>query len=352
MTKFYTIPTLLLAIATAVAVTSCGIPRDTTSTADSAAAPKATPSASCRTVTHKKGITKVCGQPSRIVVLGPNLLELMLALGVQPTGFADYMAFHRGDYTNPREQIPYIGDRVTTQPINVGTDSAPSLESIASIKPDLILATQMNEAQYEQLSGIAPTVILNWFEAEKNLRAIAQAVDRSDQAERLLTESKQRIEKARTTFAPIVAKHPKVLMLSSGNAQELYLVTHKNSFCGSLIQQLGFQLVYPSNISENILDTVSAVSWETLPQLNKADSIILLGYNWDTHSLSESSSFDASQLSTLMQGWQKNAIAQSLNATQSKRVYFMPAYLCLSLPGPIGTELYLDELEKQLLSSQ
>ncbi|MGP1387546.1 MAG: hypothetical protein ACTS2F_28560 [Thainema sp.] len=26
-----------------------------------------------------------------------------------------------------------------------------------------------------------------------------------------------------------------------------------------------------------------------------------------------------------------------------------PAYLCLGLPGPIGTELYLEELQEQLL---
>ena len=44
--------------------------------------------------------------------------------------------------------------------------------------------------------------------------------------------------------------------------------------------------------------------------------------------------------------------AQSLDASQAGRVYFIPAYLCAGLPGPIGTELYLEELKEQLLPAQ
>ena len=54
----------------------------------------------------------------------------------------------------------------------------------------------------------------------------------------------------------------------------------------------------------------------------------------------------------MKQAWAKNAIAQSLDASKSDRVYFIPAYLCLGLPGTIGTELYLEELERQLLPPQ
>jgi iron complex transport system substrate-binding protein len=286
------------------------------------------------------------------VVLGPNLLELVLALGVQPAGFADHMALHRGDYTHPSEQIPYIGDRVTTQPANLGLDSAPSLEAIVRLQPDLILATEMNEAQYQQLSEIAPTLLLQWFDAEPNLRAIAEAVNRSDQAERLIVASQQRLEAARTRFAPTVAAHPNILMLSSGDAQSFYLVTQENSFCGDLIQQLGFHLVYPPDLPESALRTIPQISLETLPNFDQADSIILLGHNWDAQPLTDSHAFEAHQLNHLKQGWEKNAIAQSLPAATNGRVYFMPAYLCLGLPGPIGTELYLDELEKQLLTDQ
>lgn len=44
------------------------------------------------------------------------------------------------------------------------------------------------------------------------------------------------------------------------------------------------------------------------------------------------------------------AIAQSLDASQAGRVYSAPAYLCFGFPSAIGTELYLEELEKQFLN--
>ena len=61
--------------------------------------------------------------------------------------------------------------------------------------------------------------------------------------------------------------------------------------------------------------------------------------------------FENQQLSKLKQDWEKNAIAQSLDASKTGRVYFSPIYLCCGLPGSIGAELYLEELKRQLLSS-
>jgi iron complex transport system substrate-binding protein len=118
------------------------------------------------------------------------------------------------------------------------------------------------------------------------------------------------------------------------------------------VSDLGFQLVYPSGINGSKLNDAIPVSSETLAQLNDANSIILLG--------SPSSELNRSKgvnnatkysLRSLEQTWNKNAIAQSLQASRTRRVYFIPVYLCLGLPGPIGTELYLNELREQLLSN-
>ena len=38
-----------------------------------------------------------------------------------------------------------------------------------------------------------------------------------------------------------------------------------------------------------------------------------------------------------------------MDASKAGRVYFIPTYLCAGLPGAIGTKLYLEELEQQLL---
>ncbi|MBE9156327.1 ABC transporter substrate-binding protein [Nodosilinea sp. LEGE 06152] len=98
------------------------------------------PSTACRPVPHAAGETEICGTPQLVAVLGPNLLELLLVLGGQPVAFGDHILFHAQDYTDPATQIPYQGDRITTQPINLGSDFTPNLEALLRSQPDLILA--------------------------------------------------------------------------------------------------------------------------------------------------------------------------------------------------------------------
>ena len=309
-------------------------------------------SADCRTLEHTAGATEICGQPQNVVVLGSNLLELLLVLDVQPAGFADRFPFHAGDYDNPAQQIPYLGQRITSQPANVGLVFAPSLEAIAKADPDLILGNAANGAQYEALSTIAPTLLFDWFDTAANLRAIATAVRRPERAAELLTETEQQVTAAQAEFAPAVAAHPQVLMLAANpQFNQFTLITSQNSFCGSLVADLGFELVYPPDLTQVELNQPTAISLETLPQLNEADTVILLGFNDQVNQLTDMNDFEQHQLKTLPQQWKENAIAQSLPASQADRVYFIPAYLCLGLPGPIGTELYLEELQEQLLSS-
>ncbi|WP_041780074.1 hypothetical protein [Allocoleopsis franciscana] len=75
----------------------------------------------------------------------------------------------------------------------------------------------------------------------------------------------------------------------------------------------------------------------------------MLGINFAPNQSTQN--FSEGQLRQVQQKWEKSAIAQSLTASKSDRVYFVPAYICYGLPGPIGTELYLEELKEQLLSS-
>ena len=105
---------LILMVFVGLAIASCQSPTQDsqlTSTSNQA---------DCRTIEHEAGKTSVCGQPQRIVVLGPYVLEPLLALGVQPIAYGDHVAFHQGDYYNPQEQIPYLGSMITQPIANVG----------------------------------------------------------------------------------------------------------------------------------------------------------------------------------------------------------------------------------------
>ena len=303
----------------------------------------------CRNVEHEVGETEVCDRPKRIVVLGPYVLESLLALDEQPVAYADYYAFHSKDYDNPSQQISYLGNLVEGSIANVGTAEKPSLEAILKVQPDLIIGTTANESQYETLSQIAPTILFERNQPETTLRGVARAINRTGQAEQVLTETKQRMAAARKSFAPIVKTHPQLLLLTSSKLQRIDLITSYFN-CASVIEDLGFQLVSSPEIKNSQPNRLHPISIETLPELNDADSVILLGYNFSE--LEDMDNFQTHQLSQLKQAWSNNAIAQSMNASSSGRVYFIPTYICAGLPGAIGTELYLEELEQQLLPSQ
>ncbi|NET54049.1 MAG: ABC transporter substrate-binding protein [Merismopedia sp. SIO2A8] len=261
----------------------------------------------------------------------------------------DHIAFHQGDYDKPNQQIPYLGERITQPLLNVGLAESPSLEDMIRAKPDLILGTNTNSNQYKVFSKIAPTLLLNQSDPEASLRIIAQAVNRTEQTEQLLKATEQQITSARETFAPLVATHPKVLLLVATQIHEMYLgISHES--CSSPIEAIGFQLVNPPDFNDAAADLMAPISLETLPQLNDADLVILLSANLSE--LKSTENFEDQQLSNLKQAWKENAIAQSLDASKARRVYFIPLYLCAVLPGSIGTELYFNELEEQLLSTQ
>ncbi|MEM9543258.1 MAG: iron-siderophore ABC transporter substrate-binding protein [Cyanobacteria bacterium P01_E01_bin.42] len=300
----------------------------------------------CQTIEHGAGETKICGQPQRIAVLGPYVLEPLLALNVQPIAYADHFPVHQGDYTNPEQQIPYLGDRITQPLANIGQAFTPSLEALLKIEPDLILGTDLSNASlYETLSKIAPTLLVNYDEPEESLRTIAQAVNRTEQVQQVLAQRARHIEKAREAFAPFVATHPNIVLLAASQLQKMYW-ERPNSPCSLAIEELGFQRL---PLPDTVPASSAPMSLEVLPQLKDADSIVVLGFNFNGVKQRDRMGFKDEQLSSLKQEWAKNPITQSLDASKTGRVYFIPLYLCRGLPGAIGTQLYLEELQEELL---
>ncbi|MEM9903705.1 MAG: ABC transporter substrate-binding protein, partial [Cyanobacteria bacterium P01_D01_bin.44] len=226
----------------------------------------------------------------------------------------------------------------------------PEIETIAKVQPDLILGSEHNASQYETLSQIAPTLLLTWTDAEANLNTIAQVVGKSENVEPLLVKRNQQIITARDNFAPVVASHPKVLMLRSNNLQEIYFGNQLFGSCASLVRELGFELVSLPGFDEFNSDTPAVISVETLSQFNEADLILLFGTGFNqADQIKGTDDFEDHQLSPLKQAWAESSIAQSLDASKAGRVYFIPYVLCAGLPGAIGTELYLEELQAELM---
>ncbi len=319
-------------------------------------------STDCRMIEHPGGNTEICGQPEKIVVLGPYPLNLLLSIDYQPAAYADPVRLNSKDiFDQPAQQIPYLGTHITTQPINLGTSSNPSLEKLTQLKPDIIFGQIGNKENYNLLTQIAPTIIIEnrpgnrqWAQT---LRQMAKALGDEERAEKVISANQQLIDSARQDLASIVEKHPKILILGTNDLQDRMILINSDTYLGQLMEEIGFKIVSLPSTKAN-LPTVP-ISIEALPQLNEADIIMILGFNLkiseeDVQQASDKKSLESlletNQLKETKKSWQENKIAQSLTASQEKQVYFTSYYAWHGLAGPYGTKLVLQQLRDFLLT--
>ncbi len=126
--------------------------------------------------------------PQRIVSLAPAVTETLFALGlgdklVGVTNYCDYPAEAK---TKPK----------------VGGFSTPSAELVVAAKPDLVLATTINENYVPQLEQAGLTVVtiesLNLEQVLENIRLIGQVTGASDAANNLTADMQKRIDSITT----------------------------------------------------------------------------------------------------------------------------------------------------------
>ncbi|PWW22353.1 iron complex transport system substrate-binding protein [Geodermatophilus normandii] len=189
------------ALTTAGALAACGSGDAGSSAAGSSPASRAG-SGFPVTVSTAFGDVEVEEEPQRVVALGWSDAETALALGVQPVGASDWLAFG-GEGVGPWAEGLYDEAPEVVETLE------PSLEAIAALEPDLILDTRSPATQerYDSLSAIAPTIgqpegvdpyLTTW---QQQLDLVGQALGRTDEAEQLRGDLVQR-------FADAAAAHP------------------------------------------------------------------------------------------------------------------------------------------------
>lgn len=225
------------------------------------------------TIDHAYGSTEIVGEPKKIVTLGLSDQDPLLALGVAPIAVSPWY----GDYeyaTWPWAQDE-LGD-ATPVVLNGGvrSEEQPPLEEIASLEPDLILSLYngTTEAQYDQLSEIAPTVVptaefadfnITWQEAT---RVTGVAIGREQEALDLIAEVEQ-------GFADDAAANPqfegKNIVVAERFEPGESVVRAGNDVRAKFFAQLGFTL--PTDIAGTEPDEYGEilVSDEFLPELSR-----------------------------------------------------------------------------------
>ncbi|MFD3540099.1 ABC transporter substrate-binding protein [Streptomyces sp. NPDC058662] len=185
---------LLTAAATvaALALTACGTTEPAADDAKKTGEPL--------TLTDASGAkVELAGPAENVVGTEWNVVESLVSLGVQPVGVADVKGYKTWNTAVP----------LTNEPKDIGTRGEPSMDTIAALKPDLVIATSdLPAAALKQLRDIAPVLELKAADAADpigrmtaNLDLIAQATGTTPKADTLKKQFEAKAAEARKTLA-------------------------------------------------------------------------------------------------------------------------------------------------------
>ncbi|MEV5910110.1 iron-siderophore ABC transporter substrate-binding protein [Streptomyces chartreusis] len=164
-----------------------------------------------------EGITLTDASGTKVELDGPakkvvgtewHEVELLISLGVDPVGVADVKGYKTWDQAVP----------LKNEPKDIGTRGEPSMDTIAALGPDLIVAsTDLPPAAVKQLRKVAPVLEVRSASAAdpigqmtKNLDIIAEATGTGERAEKIkdafdakVTEGRKALADAGLDGAPV-----------------------------------------------------------------------------------------------------------------------------------------------------
>ncbi|MFF4263736.1 iron-siderophore ABC transporter substrate-binding protein [Streptomyces virginiae] len=184
--------TVAAATVAAVTLTACGTTEPAADDAKKTAAPI--------TLTDASGAkVELAGPAKKVVGTEWNVVESLVSLGVDPVGVADVAG-----YKTWNTAVPLKGE-----PKDIGTRGEPSMDTIASLKPDLVIATSdLPPAALQQLRKVAPVLEVRPGDAAdpigqmtKNLDLIAQATGTTAQSDKLKQGFQAKLDQGKKALA-------------------------------------------------------------------------------------------------------------------------------------------------------
>ncbi|WP_329354380.1 Fe(3+) dicitrate ABC transporter substrate-binding protein [Vibrio natriegens] len=186
--------------------------------------------AQMRTVQDEQGTFEIETIPERVVVLEFSFVDALAAVDVSPVGVADDK--------DPTRVIAAVREKVEPWQ-SVGARSQPSLEVIAQLKPDLIIAdAERHRTIYEDLQRIAPTLLLKsrgetYQENLESALKIGVAIGKQDQM-------MQRVEHHHQTMAQFKQHFTTQETIQFGVVSDKEMWLHSPvSYAGGVLTTLG-----------------------------------------------------------------------------------------------------------------
>ena len=274
------------------------------------------------TVTDVRGEVEIPANPQRIVDLSGNS-DILSILGYKVVGTANSDAYDYTKFPSYLEEI-LSGAEI----LGYSMQDTMDVEAVMNLNPDLIVISTVQEKMYDQLSEIAPTVMiqleaLNW---KDDVRALGKVFGKEDVANEWIANYEA---KAKDAGDKIKAKYGDdttyLSFLASGGQ---FFVFDGAGFGDVLYNDMG--LAKPEGMPEQTDISLPVVTYEGLAAI-KADYIFAIATDEDLAQL------------------EANSIWNNLPAVKDGNVvilesspYFNQGY------SPIGREILVDEIGDML----
>ena len=232
--------------------------------------------------------------PQRIVVMEFSFLGDILAVGLQPIGVADD--------NKPDSIIPEFRDKVSDY-TSIGSRYQPSLETIADLKPDLIIADEERHTIIaDELNHIAPAVVFksrgeSYEENLQTAQLVGHVVHQDKKMAQAINQHLQTMHgyKAQLADSKLANQTIQFAIISDKG-----MWFHgPRSYAGSVLEYLNINSPIPEQTQEAYIPT-------SLEQLVSADPDWLLIGRYNDH--------------TVYDEWQSSPLFQQLKAVKNNHV--------------------------------
>ncbi|MGR6129190.1 ABC transporter substrate-binding protein [Paenibacillus sp. SER-28] len=273
-----------------------------------------------RVIKHAMGETTVKGTPKRIVTLFQGANDVVVALGVKPTGVVESWV-QQPVYKYLRDDL----DGVT----QVGQESQPNLEEINKLKPDLIIATKTrHEDIYDQLSQIAPTVVTETlFDWKETVKTAGEAMNMKEQSDKLLADWDARVADFKGKMGDRLPIEATITNFRADQVRIFYM-----GYAGKILKELGF--TRPPGHDEDTWG-VELTSKENIPDMN-ADMIFNFNSGTETEAIEKN-----------YKDWTSSPLWKNLDAVKNNKLVQVDEVAWNMGGGYTSANMMLDDLYKQ-----
>ena len=260
----------------------------------------------------------------RVVTLFQGATDCAVALGVTPSGVVDSWS-EKPMYRYLRHAVRGVA--------HVGLETQPSLEDIALLRPDVIVASRFRHQRIAPLLAQMGQVVMldEVFEFKQTLAMMGAALQRQQQARYLLEQWQQRVAQLRSQLqATYGDRWP--LTVSVLDIREDHIRSYlPASFAGSVLSELGFAWTPAAREARGV--SLKITSKESLPVVD-ADLFFIF----------QRGDGEAAQRS--YQALVQHPIWQQLRAPRQGLMWRVDGVAWSLSGGILGANLMLDEIAR------